>query len=72
LCPINLVEQWGAAFLALYPHAQILVAGKEAFATGNRQKALSRIATGTYDAMIGRTVHLKGSPSPMRPSGAAW
>ena len=50
--PNHLVEQWGAAFLALYPHAQIFVAGKEAFATGNRQKAMSRIATGTYDAVI--------------------
>jgi N12 class adenine-specific DNA methylase len=50
--PNHLVEQWGAAFLALYPHAQIFVAGKEAFASGNRQKAMSRIATGTYDAVI--------------------
>src|SRR3984885_13856189 len=46
------VEQWGAAFLALYPHANILVAGREAFAAGHRQKAMSRIATGTYDAVI--------------------
>jgi N12 class adenine-specific DNA methylase len=50
--PNHLVEQWGAAFLALYPHAQIFVAGKEAFGAGNRQKAMSRIATGTYDAVI--------------------
>jgi N12 class adenine-specific DNA methylase len=50
--PNHLVEQWGAAFLALYPHAQLMVAGKEAFSTGNRQKAMSRIATGTYDAVI--------------------
>src|SRR6202034_778601 len=27
-------------------------AGKEAFATGNRQKAMSRIATGNFDAVI--------------------
>ena len=50
--PNHLVEQWGAAFLALYPHAHIFVAGKEAFAAGNRQKAMSRIATGNYDAVI--------------------
>jgi len=50
--PNHLVEQWGAAFLALYPHANILVAGREAFAAGNRQKAMARIATGTYDAVI--------------------
>ena len=50
--PNHLVEQWGAAFLALYPHAHIFVAGKEAFAAANRQKAMSRIATGHYDAVI--------------------
>jgi N12 class adenine-specific DNA methylase len=50
--PNHLVEQWGAAFLALYPSAQLFVAGRDAFAAGNRQKAMSRIATGTYDAVI--------------------
>jgi N12 class adenine-specific DNA methylase len=50
--PNHLVEQWGAAFMALYPHAHIFVAGRDAFAAGNRQKAMSRIATGNYDAVI--------------------
>ena len=50
--PNHLVEQWGAAFLALYPQAHIFVAGKDAFAAGNRQKAMSRIATGNFDAVI--------------------
>ncbi len=50
--PNHLVEQWGAAFLQIYPQAHILVAGKEYFSTGNRQKAMSRIATGNYDAVI--------------------
>ena len=50
--PNHLVEQWGAAFLALYPHAHIFVAGRDAFAAGNRQKAMARIATGNYDAVI--------------------
>ncbi len=50
--PNHLVEQWGAAFLALYPQANIFVAGKDAFAAGNRQRAMSRIATGNYDAVI--------------------
>jgi len=50
--PNHLVEQWGAAFLALYPQAHIFVAGRDAFAAGNRQKAMSRIATGNYDAVI--------------------
>ncbi len=50
--PNHLVEQWGAAFMALYPQAHIFVAGKEAFSAANRQKAMSRIATGNYDAVI--------------------
>src|SRR6202161_3107699 len=50
--PNHLVEQWGAAFMALYPQANIFVAGKDAFSAGNRQKAMSRIATGNYDAVI--------------------
>jgi N12 class adenine-specific DNA methylase len=50
--PNHLVEQWGAAFLALYPNAHIFVASKDAFTAGNRQKAMSRIATGNYDAVI--------------------
>ncbi len=50
--PNHLVEQWGAAFLALYPQANILVAGKDHFSTGDRQKIMSRIATGNYDAVI--------------------
>jgi len=50
--PNHLVEQWGAAFLALYPQANLFVAGKDAFSTGNRQKAMSRIATNNYDAVI--------------------
>ena len=50
--PNHLVEQWGAAFLQLYPQANIFVAGKDYFAAGNRQKAMARIATGNYDAVI--------------------
>ena len=50
--PNHLVDQWGAAFLALYPHAEIFVAGKDAFATGSREKAMGRIAAGNYDAVI--------------------
>src|SRR5205085_12593069 len=50
--PNHLTEQWGAAFLALYPQANLFVAGKSFFTTGNREKAMARIATGTYDAVI--------------------
>jgi len=47
-----LVDQWGSEFLKLYPQARLLVAGKDHFSTGNRQEAMSRIATGTWDAVI--------------------
>ncbi len=50
--PNHLVEQWGAAFLSLYPQANIFVAGKDFFTAGNREKAMARIATGNYDAVI--------------------
>ncbi len=50
--PNHLVDQWGAEFLKLYPQARLFVAGKDHFATGNRQQAMARIATGNYDAVI--------------------
>ncbi len=50
--PNHLVDQWGAEFLKLYPQARLLVAGKDDFATGKRQHAMARIATGNYDAVI--------------------
>jgi N12 class adenine-specific DNA methylase len=50
--PNHLVEQWGAEFLRLYPNARLFVAGKEHFAAGRRELAMSRIATGQYDAVI--------------------
>src|SRR5207302_11402570 len=50
--PNHLVEEWGAAFLALYPQSNIFVAGKDFFTTGNREKAMARIATGNFDAVI--------------------
>ncbi len=50
--PNHLVEQWGSEFLKLYPQANIFVAGKDLFTAGNREKAMARIATGNYDAVI--------------------
>jgi hypothetical protein len=41
--PNHLVEQWGAAFLSLYPQANVFVAGKEFFTSGNREKAKKRL-----------------------------
>jgi N12 class adenine-specific DNA methylase len=50
--PNHLVEQWAAEFLKLYPQANLFVAGKDQLANGNRQRAMARIATGNYDAVI--------------------
>jgi N12 class adenine-specific DNA methylase len=50
--PNHLVEQWGAEFLKIYPQARLFIAGREHFATGNRQRAMARIASGSYDAVI--------------------
>ena len=50
--PNHLVDQWAAEFLRLYPQAQLFVAGKEHFATGHRQQAMARIATGSFGAVI--------------------
>jgi N12 class adenine-specific DNA methylase len=50
--PNHLVEQWGSEFLKLYPQARVFVAGREHFAAGNRKRAMARIASGTYDAVI--------------------
>jgi P-type conjugative transfer protein TrbL len=50
--PNHLVEQWGAEFLKLYPQARLFIAGREHFAAGNRERAMARIASGNYDAVI--------------------
>ena len=50
--PNHLTEQWASEFLRLYPSANILVATKKDFETGNRKKFCARIATGDYDAVI--------------------
>lgn len=50
--PNHLTEQVGSDFLKLYPKANILVAKKKDFEKTNRQKFMSKIATGSYDAVI--------------------
>ncbi len=50
--PNHLTEQWGAEFMTLYPSANILVTTENDFSKKNRQRLLSRIATGDYDAVI--------------------
>ena len=50
--PNHLVDAWGAEFLRLYPQARLFVAGREHFSKENRQRAMARIATGDFDAVI--------------------
>jgi hypothetical protein len=50
--PNHLVGQWAKDFLKLYPGANILAATEKDFAKANRRRLFSRIATGTYDAII--------------------
>ena len=50
--PNHIVEQFASEFLQLYPSANIMVATKKDFATANRKKFVSRIATGDFDAVI--------------------
>ena len=50
--PNHIIEQFAAEFLQLYPSANIMVTTKKDFATANRKKFCSRIATGDFDAVI--------------------
>lgn len=50
--PNHLVEDWGKEFYKLYPNAKILVATKKDFQKEKREKLVSKIATGDYDAII--------------------
>ena len=50
--PNHMLEQFSTELLALYPGANILVAGKEDFEASRRAQLFSRIATGTWDAVI--------------------
>lgn len=50
--PNHIIEQFASEFLQLYPSANILVTTKKDFATNNRKRFCSKIATGDYDAII--------------------
>ncbi len=50
--PNHLVEQWASQFRTLYPKAKLLVAGKDDLDKNNRQKFVSRVAMGDWDAVI--------------------
>lgn len=50
--PNHITQDIGSEFLRLYPSANILVTTKKDFKKSNRQRFISRIATGNYDAVI--------------------
>ena len=50
--PNHMLEQFSSELLALYPTANILVAGKEDFEASKRARLFSRIATGNWDGVI--------------------
>lgn len=50
--PNHLIKQWGSEFLSLFPTANVLVPSEKDFEMKNRQKFISKIATGDYDAVI--------------------
>lgn len=50
--PNHLTEQWREQFLAAYPNANVLCAGKDDLSKRNRAHFMSRIATGDWNAVI--------------------
>lgn len=65
--PNHLTGQMGIEFLRLYPNAKILVPTKKDFEKNNRQKLISKIAIGNYDAVIiGHSQFEKIKVSPQR------
>jgi len=50
--PNHMLGQFSSELLTLYPGANILVAAKDDFEKSARQKLMSRIATGNWDAVI--------------------
>lgn len=50
--PNHLTGQMAAEFLKLYPSAELLLTTKKDFSKNNRKVFISKIATGTYDAVI--------------------
>ncbi len=50
--PNHLVEQWASEFMKLYPNANILAITADDMSKNKRLAFTSRIATGSYDAVI--------------------
>lgn len=58
------VPQYYNEFKRAYPGAKILMPSPADFSTGNRQKLLSSITTGDYDAIVISHEQLKSLPNP--------
>ena len=52
IVPGHIIDQWGDDILKLYPGANVLLATKQDFERSKRQRLISRIATGDYDAVV--------------------
>ncbi len=50
--PNHLVQQWAKEFRQLYPRANLLIASKEDLEKENRQRFVSKVALGDWDAVI--------------------
>ena len=50
--PNHLVQQWANEFRNLYPNAKLLIASKDDLDKENRQKFVSKVAMGDWDAVI--------------------
>lgn len=50
--PNHLLRQWQDDFFKLYPDAKVLIAEKDQMTKKNRERFVSRIATGEWDAVI--------------------
>ncbi|QUH32080.1 helicase [Vallitalea guaymasensis] len=50
--PNHITQDFGSEFLRLYPNSKVLVTTKKDFEKKNRQRFVSRIATGSYDAIV--------------------
>ncbi len=50
--PNHITQDFGSEFLRLYPNSKVFVTTKKDFEKRNRQRFVSRIATGSYDAIV--------------------
>jgi len=58
IVPNHLTEQWSKEFYRFFPQANILITTKKDFEARNRNKFVSRIAMGEYDAVIIGHLHI--------------